>query len=113
MASLTMMASLSAVAPASGRVSSAAPRRGGLAVARAAAGGAAECQRDEVAAVAQGAEGRRAVMFAAAAVALSAIGGAGAGAAFAEPDVKKGTPEAKKKYASICVTMPTAKVCHN
>ncbi|KAF0928972.1 hypothetical protein E2562_011063 [Oryza meyeriana var. granulata] len=114
MASLTMMASLSAVAPGaavSGRV--AAPRRGGLAVARAASG-RAECQH-EVAKVhadeARGAEGRRAVMFAAAAVALSAIGGGGA--AVAGSDVKRGTPEAKKKYASICVTMPTAKVCHN
>lgn len=59
--------------------------------------------------------GRRAVMFAAAAVALSAIGAGagGASAAFAESDVKRGTPEAKKKYAQICVTMPTAKVCHN
>jgi hypothetical protein len=28
-------------------------------------------------------------------------------------DPKKGSPEAKKKYAPICVTMPTAKVCHN
>uniref|UniRef100_A0A0E0CMH1 Uncharacterized protein n=1 Tax=Oryza meridionalis TaxID=40149 RepID=A0A0E0CMH1_9ORYZ len=125
MASLTMMASLSAVAPAvvSGRA--AAPRRGSLAVARAAAG-RAECQHEAHhcgegcgcgcgCRGGAGAEGRRAVMFAAAAVALSAIGagGGGASAAFAESDVKRGTPEAKKKYAQICVTMPTAKVCHN
>jgi hypothetical protein len=40
---------------------------------------------------------------------VSALGSA----AFAESDVKKGSPEAKKKYATVCVTMPTAKVCHN
>ncbi|BAF09156.1 photosystem II 5 kDa protein, chloroplastic [Oryza sativa Japonica Group] len=119
MASLTMMASLSAVAP--GRAAAAAPRRGSLAVARAAAG-RAECQHEAHhcgegcgCRGGAGAEGRRAVMFAAAAVALSAIGAgaSGASAAFAESDVKRGTPEAKKKYAQICVTMPTAKVCHN
>nr|BAD27635.1 unknown protein [Oryza sativa Japonica Group] len=115
MASLTMMASLSAVAP--GRAAAAAPRRGSLAVARAAAG-RAECQHEAHhcgegcgCRGGAGAEGRRAVMFAAAAVALSAIGAgaSGASAAFAESDVKRGTPEAKKKYAQICVTMPTAK----
>ncbi|RLN08308.1 uncharacterized protein C2845_PM11G09310 [Panicum miliaceum] len=108
MASLTMMASsFAAVA------SAAAPsRRGSLAVARAAK--VERCQQQEparLAAAAEGApaEGRRAVMLAAAAAAVAAIGGAGA--AMADP--KKGTPEAKKKYAPICVTMPTAKVCHN
>ncbi|XP_060668053.1 photosystem II 5 kDa protein, chloroplastic-like [Ziziphus jujuba] len=25
---------------------------------------------------------------------------------------KPGTPEAKKKYGSVCVTMPTARICH-
>ncbi|KAL5213285.1 hypothetical protein ABZP36_024132 [Zizania latifolia] len=116
MASLTMMASLSAV---SGAVAAdrrvAAPRRGSLAVARAAAGGrGTECQPAEGTvqaeeALSMGAEGRRAVMLAAAAAALSAIGGAGVALA----EAKRGTPEAKKKYASICVTMPTAKICHN
>ncbi|KAG8059109.1 hypothetical protein GUJ93_ZPchr0002g24712 [Zizania palustris] len=112
MASLTMMhASLSAVA-ADRR--GAAPRRGSLAVARAATGGrgGAECQQEVVqAASRRGAEGRRAVMLAAAAavVALSAVGDAGV----AQAEVKRGTPEAKKKYSSICVAMPTAKVCHN
>ncbi|KAL5208818.1 hypothetical protein ABZP36_033253 [Zizania latifolia] len=113
MASLTMMhASLSAVA-ADRRV--VAPRRGSLAVARASAGGrGAECQQEVVQAEEasrRGAEGRRAVMLAAAAAvaALSAVGGAGV----AQAEVKRGTPEAKKKYSSICVAMPTAKVCHN
>jgi len=40
---------------------------------------------------------------------FAAVGGAGA--AMADP--KNGSPEVKKKYAPICVTMPTAKVCHN
>ncbi|GBG74464.1 hypothetical protein CBR_g18875 [Chara braunii] len=31
----------------------------------------------------------------------------------AEDEPKKGSAEAKKKYRSICVTMPTASVCHN
>ncbi|CAN1263895.1 Photosystem II 5 kDa protein, chloroplastic [Linum perenne] len=26
---------------------------------------------------------------------------------------KRGSPEAKKKYAPICVTMPTARICRN
>ena len=110
MASLTMMASLSAVAAVAADRRVAAPRRGSLVVARAAK---VECQEPAGKLQAEEAsrvEGRRAVMFAAAAAAaVSAIGGA----AIAAPDVKKGSPEAKKKYAPICVTMPTAKVCHN
>ncbi|XP_066331873.1 photosystem II 5 kDa protein, chloroplastic-like [Miscanthus floridulus] len=108
MASLTMMASFAAVAVA------APSRRGSFAVVRAAK--ADRCQQEPAsarlaaaAAEARPAEGRRAVMLAAAAAAVAAIGGAGA--AMADP--KKGSPEAKKKYAPICVTMPTAKICHN
>ena len=108
MASLTMMASLSAVAAVAADRRVAAPRRGSLVVARAAK---VECQEPAgklQAEEARGAEGRRAVMFAAAAAAVSAIGGA----AIAASDVKPGSSEAKKKYAPICVTMPTAKACH-
>lgn len=106
MASLTMMASFAAVGVA------APSRRGSFAVVRAAK--ADRCQQEPAsarlaAAAEEAAEGRRAVMLAAAAAAVAAIGGAGA--AMADP--KKGSPEAKKKYAPICVTMPTAKVCHN
>ncbi|KAJ1279709.1 hypothetical protein BS78_04G175700 [Paspalum vaginatum] len=107
MASLTMMASFAAVAAA-------APSRRGssFAVARAARV-EPRCQQEPAsrleAAEARPAEGRRAVMLAAAAAAVAAVGGAGA--AMANP--KNGSPEAKKKYAPICVTMPTAKVCHN
>ena len=50
---------------------------------------------------------RRELMFAAAAVAVCSV----AGVAAAEAP-KSGTAEAKKFYAPVCVTMPTAKVCH-
>ena len=49
--------------------------------------------------------GRRDMMFAAAAAAICSV----AGIALAEP--KPGTPEARKVYAPVCVTMPTAKIC--
>ncbi|KAE9620174.1 hypothetical protein Lal_00019263 [Lupinus albus] len=50
--------------------------------------------------------GRRNIMFAAAAAAVCSVGGM---AVADEP--KPGSPEAKKVYAPICVTMPTARVC--
>lgn len=52
--------------------------------------------------------GRRELMFAGAAMAACSI----AKAAMADVEPKAGTPDAKKKYAPICVTMPTAKICH-
>ncbi|KAF7833722.1 photosystem II 5 kDa protein, chloroplastic-like [Senna tora] len=51
--------------------------------------------------------GRRDLVFAAAAVAACSI----ANIAMADDEPKAGTPEAKKKYAPICVTMPTARIC--
>ncbi|XP_021729001.1 photosystem II 5 kDa protein, chloroplastic-like [Chenopodium quinoa] len=51
---------------------------------------------------------RRDLVFAAAAAAACSI----AKIAMAEEEPKRGTPEAKKKYAPICVTMPTAKICY-
>ncbi|XP_021894134.1 photosystem II 5 kDa protein, chloroplastic [Carica papaya] len=51
--------------------------------------------------------GRRDLVFAGAAAAVCSI----AKVAMAD-EPKRGTPEAKKKYAPICVTMPTAKICH-
>lgn len=50
--------------------------------------------------------GRRDLVFAAAAAALCAA----AGVAVAE-EPKRGTAEARKAYAPICVTMPTARIC--
>lgn len=52
--------------------------------------------------------GRRNLMFAVAAAAVFSV----AGMAVAD-EPKPGTPEAKKKYAPICVTMPTARICRN
>ncbi|XP_043691933.1 photosystem II 5 kDa protein, chloroplastic [Telopea speciosissima] len=52
--------------------------------------------------------GRRDLMFAAAAAAaVCSI----AGVAVAREEPKRGTPEAKKLYAPVCVTMPTARIC--
>lgn len=52
--------------------------------------------------------GRRDLVFAAAAAA-TAFSVAKLAIAVEEP--KNGTPEAKKKYAPVCVTMPTARIC--
>ncbi|MCL7040037.1 hypothetical protein MKW94_021259 [Papaver nudicaule] len=51
---------------------------------------------------------RREIMFAAAAAAVCSL----AGVAFAD-EPKNGSAEAKKAYAPVCVTMPTARVCRN
>ncbi|KAF3452525.1 hypothetical protein FNV43_RR02958 [Rhamnella rubrinervis] len=51
--------------------------------------------------------GRRDLVFAAAAAAAWSIGKV----AMAQDEPKAGTPEAKKKYAPVCVTMPTARIC--
>lgn len=55
--------------------------------------------------------GRRDVMFAAAAAAICSIA-SGHGNAIAAEEPKPGTLEAKKIYAPVCVTMPTARICH-
>ncbi|KAI4368624.1 hypothetical protein MLD38_017163 [Melastoma candidum] len=52
--------------------------------------------------------GRRDLVFASVAAAACMV----AKVALADDEPKPGTPEAKKKYAPICVTMPTAKICH-
>ncbi|KEH29485.1 hypothetical protein MtrunA17_Chr4g0019291 [Medicago truncatula] len=51
--------------------------------------------------------GRRNIMFAAAAAAVCSV----AGMALAADEPKRGSPEAKKAYAPVCVTMPTARIC--
>ncbi|WCJ36880.1 Photosystem II 5 kD protein [Euphorbia peplus] len=53
--------------------------------------------------------GRRDLVFAAAAAAAAFSFGK---VAMAEDGIKRGTPEAKKKYGPVCVTMPTARICH-
>ncbi|KAL4612256.1 hypothetical protein ACB098_08G155700 [Castanea mollissima] len=54
--------------------------------------------------------GRRDLVFAAAAAAAAAFSVAKVALA---DEPKKGSPEARKKYAPICATMPTARICHN
>ncbi|XP_057976166.1 photosystem II 5 kDa protein, chloroplastic-like [Malania oleifera] len=51
--------------------------------------------------------GRRDLVFAAAAAAICSV----AGAAVAE-ELKPGSPEAQKIYGPVCVSMPTARICH-
>lgn len=105
MASMTMTASFlaGAMQPVS------APRRG-LIVAKATRADEVEKASVEFKNIAKAEErvnGRREMVFAAATAAVAAI----AGPALADDEPKPGTPEAKKKYAPICVTMPTAKIC--
>ncbi|KAI4333119.1 hypothetical protein L6164_017964 [Bauhinia variegata] len=50
--------------------------------------------------------GRRNLMFAAAAAAVCSV----ACMAMAE-EPKRGTPEARKAYNPVCITMPTARIC--
>eukprot|EP00091_Calanus_sinicus_P025233 TRINITY_DN9505_c0_g1_i1.p1 TRINITY_DN9505_c0_g1~~TRINITY_DN9505_c0_g1_i1.p1 ORF type:complete len:110 (-),score=9.34 TRINITY_DN9505_c0_g1_i1:99-428(-) len=52
--------------------------------------------------------GRRDLMFAVAAAAACFV----ANIALAD-EPKRGSLEAKKKYAQVCVTMPTARICRN
>ncbi|CAH9100048.1 unnamed protein product [Cuscuta epithymum] len=66
----------------------------------------ASCGGDK--ATAQESSGRRELVFGAAAMAAAAWSVTKVAEA-EEP--KPGTPEAKKKYAPICVTMPTARIC--
>ncbi|CDP14289.1 unnamed protein product [Coffea canephora] len=57
----------------------------------------------------EGSNGRRDLVFAVAAAAACTL----AKAAMADGvEPKRGSLEAKKKYAPICVTMPTARICH-
>ncbi|CAA6662889.1 unnamed protein product [Spirodela intermedia] len=107
MASLTMPTSFFGGAAGVSERSSPAASRRRLLVVKAVR---PEAQGCAAAAEAEGARGRRAAILAVAAAAVSAVGAA-QNAAMADDEPKKGTPEAKKKYAPICVTMPTASIC--
>ncbi|KAL3752138.1 photosystem II 5 kDa protein, chloroplastic-like [Eucalyptus grandis] len=110
MASMTMTASFLAGSSAVvGKLPSAKVSRG-LFVAKASRATEAEKASLEVDATKEErANGRRDLVFAAAAAAACAV--ARAAVAEEEEEPRRGTPEAKKKYAPICVTMPTARVC--
>ena len=98
MASVTMSATFLSGAALTRRPSLAAPRRSLVISAK--AGGAETEEKRE------GDNGRREMVFAAAAAAVCSL----ASVAMAEPS--RGTKEAKKQYAPVCVTMPTARICH-
>lgn len=104
MASFTMTASFLGGAGLASR----SPINSGRKFVVAKAAGAAEGEKVELNSKTQkeSNNGRRDLMFAAAAAAVCSA----AGIALADP--KRGTPEAKKAYAPVCVTMPTAKICH-
>ncbi|XVF33726.1 hypothetical protein REPUB_Repub17cG0193200 [Reevesia pubescens] len=104
MASITMTASFlssNSLAKGSPKI---AHRR--LVVANAAKGAEVESVKLSGDTKREGNNGRRELMFAAAAAAVCSV----ARVAAAEGP-KRGTPEAKKFYAPVCVTMPTAKIC--
>ncbi|XP_014494186.1 photosystem II 5 kDa protein, chloroplastic-like [Vigna radiata var. radiata] len=105
MASITMAASLIGSSVTSNRSPVASPRR--LVVANASKAVEGEKTRVSYENDKEGNNGRRNMMFAAAAAAVCSV----AGMAMAD-EPKRGTPEAKKIYSPVCVTMPTARICH-
>lgn len=112
MAAVTMTSSFlgSAVAAAStARQPSIAVRRSSVVMAKASkvTGDKIEMNKSEENGNGNG-NGRREMMFAVAAAAACSV----ANIALAD-EPKRGTAEAKKKYAQVCVAMPTARICHN
>lgn len=75
-------------------------------VASAAKGAEMEKSKVKFEANKESSNGRRELMFAAAAAVICSV----SGIAMAE-EPKAGTAEAKKFYAPVCVTMPTARIC--
>ncbi|CAN6482357.1 unnamed protein product [Victoria cruziana] len=92
---------------------SAAPRMAAALSQQPRGGVAVRAQAAETEAAEKKSSGRRDVVFGAAAAAVfwSAVSATGEANASEEP--KKGSPEAKKRYAPVCVTMPTAGICRN
>ncbi|MBA0817982.1 hypothetical protein Gohar_028062 [Gossypium harknessii] len=110
MASMSMTASLLPSSSSSlTRLPSRAARRGAI-VAKATSANQGDKASLEIMKQ-EGSNGRRELIFAAAAAAAAAC--SVANVAMGEEEPKRGTAEAKKKYAPICVTMPTARICRN
>ncbi|KAK2440285.1 photosystem II 5 kDa protein, chloroplastic [Trifolium repens] len=106
MASITMSASILGCPVVTNRSTIATPRRLVVKAVRAVEGEKMVRYENEK----EGSKnGRRNLMFAAVAAAVCSVGGV----AMADDEPKRGTPEAKKKYAPVCVTMPTARICRN
>ncbi|KAK7323221.1 hypothetical protein VNO77_26686 [Canavalia gladiata] len=101
MASFTMTASIPGCPTVTNRSAVATQRRLVVNAARTVEGENVSYDNDKVS------NGRRNLMFAAATAAVCSV----ARMAMAD-EPKQGTPEAKKKYAPVCVTMPTARICH-
>ncbi|GAV86064.1 hypothetical protein CFOL_v3_29497 [Cephalotus follicularis] len=106
MASITMTAPLISSTILANQSPAAARRR--FAVANAARGTEVENVKLNIDTKKESNNGRRDLMFAAAAAAACSF----AGIAVAEGP-KRGSAEAKKVYAPVCVTMPTARICRN
>ncbi|XVF79633.1 hypothetical protein PTKIN_Ptkin15bG0004800 [Pterospermum kingtungense] len=106
MASLTMTASCLSSSTSLTNGSPRIAQRRLAVVANAAKGGEVESVKLSGETKRESNNGRRELMMAAAAAAVCSVAGI---AAAEEP--KRGTPEAKKFYAPVCVTMPTARVC--
>lgn len=82
--------------------------RRGLIVAKASAGSEAEKVNLQMRkSKEENSSGRRDLMLAVAAAAACSV----AKIAMADEEPKPGTEEAKKKYAVVCATMPTARIC--
>ncbi|KAH1090623.1 hypothetical protein J1N35_017880 [Gossypium stocksii] len=108
MASMSMIASLLPSSSSSlTRLPSRAGRRGAI-VAKATSANQGDKASLEIVKQ-EGSNGRRELIFAAAATAACSV----ANVAMGEEEPKRGTAEAKKKYAPVCVTMPTARICRN
>lgn len=110
MASITMTATSLAGFAVSG-----CPRRGLIVAKASSSSPAVEPEKVRSVSVSRKQEsfnGRRDLVFAAAAAAAATFAGV-AMADEEEEEPKKGSAAAKKKYAPICVSMPTARICHN
>ncbi|XP_031493748.1 photosystem II 5 kDa protein, chloroplastic-like [Nymphaea colorata] len=117
MASLTVTASCPASSAFGGsklsRSPAAAPRMA-VELSRQPRGGAVvRAQAAETEVVEKKSSGRRDIVFGAAAAAVFWSVASATGEANAADEPKKGSPEAKKLYAPVCVTMPTARICRN
>ncbi|XP_042012482.1 photosystem II 5 kDa protein, chloroplastic-like [Salvia splendens] len=97
--SMTMTASFLGGAFAA-KPAAATTRRGSLAV---------RASMDSEAKAEERSDTRRGLVLAVVAAAASSV----AKVAMADEEPKRGSLEAKKKYAPICVTMPTARICRN
>ncbi|KAL3620355.1 hypothetical protein CASFOL_035267 [Castilleja foliolosa] len=106
MASMTMTASFLGSSAAKNLPTTS---RRGLVAVRASRDSEEKMVVSNAAKVEESSNGRRELMFAVAAAAACSV----AKVAMADDEPKRGTPEAKKKYGPICVTMPTARICRN